>query len=87
MFPSIKETFIDLWLWPGQTVNVDIWMAKEESVEDASCLILCCYGAGDAAPLPIAGSRNVGASRPMAVRGTPTSFKVPPLSPFLFFLI
>ncbi|KAL3147971.1 hypothetical protein ABBQ38_014266 [Trebouxia sp. C0009 RCD-2024] len=30
---------------------------------------------GDAAPLPIAGSRSVAASRPMAVRGTPTSFK------------
>lgn len=36
-------------------------------------------GAGDAAPLPIAGSRSVAASRPMAVRGTPTSFKVGPL--------
>ena len=34
--------------------------------------------AGDTAPLPVAGSRTAAAARPMAVRGTPTSFKVSP---------
>lgn len=33
-------------------------------------------GAGDTAPMPVAGSQSVAAARPMPVRGTPTSFKV-----------
>lgn len=39
-------------------------------------LINLLSAAGDTAPLPVAGSRSAAAARPMAVRGTPTSFKV-----------